>query len=133
VPAIPRRGSREFSHFPGDAASGAGGGGDDERFAFWARRSPCQKKAVSPLVPSTPRKTVSETKGIFGNFWKKLFADASMIRSPAGQWSRYGDRPSCNRDGAIRRFPQANGAHDFTDRHNGKVGIRDIQTRIGDR
>jgi len=36
------------------------------------------KKAVSPLVPSTPRKTVSETKGIFGNFWKKLFADASM-------------------------------------------------------
>ena len=65
-----------FSNLPHDTAGSTAGGGDDERVTFFGAAICIPKKAVSP---STPRNTVSETKGVLGTFWKERFADSSRM------------------------------------------------------
>ncbi len=83
------------------------------------------KKAVSPLMPSTPRKTVSETKGIFGTLEGRLrrFIDGDVVLK--GGETR--DASALFVIGVARfyNFGNTNGAHNFTNRHNGKVSISD--------
>src|SRR6266566_2503145 len=71
----------KLSNLSDDDAGGANGGGDDKRLTFFWRCDFHSEKGSysSLLMPSTPRKTVSETKGISGTFWKEGLADSSTM------------------------------------------------------
>src|SRR6266480_2302148 len=80
------------------------------------------KKAVSPLIPSSPRNTVSETKGIFGTFWKAWLANSTATFLQAGE-ARNAVSLSVIRMTGLDDFREAEGTHDFADGDSGKITV----------
>jgi len=77
------------------------------------------KKAVSPWCRARREKRCPRQRES-RQLLEKLFADASMMSSPAASESRYAIALLVIGMARFDDFRKANGAHDFTDRHNGR-------------
>src|SRR5579859_2470616 len=65
------------------------------------------KYAVNPVIPSAPRKSVSETNGIDGIFWKGNFDCASMTTYSCKPRAAHHFADSHRRHITVRRHPDA--------------------------
>ena len=61
-----------------DAAGSASGGGDNERFTILRRSDFHAEECGESVDAENSRKTVSETKGILGTFWKVRLDSSRM-------------------------------------------------------
>jgi len=114
-----------LSNLPGDASGGPGRGGDDKRFAFFGRCDFHAEKSSKAVEAEHAEENRVRNKRNLRDFLEELLrghVDDDIVL----QTSKARDAVAFFVIGVARLddFGETGRPHDFTDRHNRKVGIR---------